>query len=105
MGYSRVQKGYRCYCPTLQRYLVYTDVAFSLRQPRRLLFQVGGGGGDDDLLVYYVCSPVPTPAPVPVKPPISQLYSRRQNPQTLAASSLDLVQSDDLSIALRKGKR
>ena len=28
MGYSWVQKGYRCYCPTLRRYFVSTDVAF-----------------------------------------------------------------------------
>ncbi|KAL0533503.1 hypothetical protein IC582_027535 [Cucumis melo] len=26
LGYSRVQKGYRCYCPTLKRYLVSPDV-------------------------------------------------------------------------------
>ena len=28
LGYSRVQKGYRCYCPTLQRYYMSTDVTF-----------------------------------------------------------------------------
>ena len=28
VGYSCVQKGYRCYCPTLRRYFVYKDVAF-----------------------------------------------------------------------------
>ena len=28
LGYSRVQKGYWCYCPTLHRYLVSTDVTF-----------------------------------------------------------------------------
>ncbi|KAL0556546.1 hypothetical protein IC582_005060 [Cucumis melo] len=28
LGYSRVQKGYRCYRPTLKRYLVSCDVAF-----------------------------------------------------------------------------
>ena len=26
--YSRVQKGYRCYCPTLRRYFMSIDVAF-----------------------------------------------------------------------------
>ena len=26
LGYSRLQKGYQCYCPTLNRYLVSTDV-------------------------------------------------------------------------------
>ena len=28
VGYSRVQKGYRCYCLTLRRYFVSTDVPF-----------------------------------------------------------------------------
>ena len=28
VGYSRVQKGYRCYCPTLRCSFVSTDVAF-----------------------------------------------------------------------------
>ena len=28
LGYSRVQKGYRCYCPSLIRYLVSVDVTF-----------------------------------------------------------------------------
>ena len=28
LGYSRVQKGYLCYCPSLRRYLVFVDVKF-----------------------------------------------------------------------------
>ena len=28
VGYSKVLKGYKCYCPILQRYFVSTDVAF-----------------------------------------------------------------------------
>ena len=28
VGYSRVKKGYSCYCPTLQRCFLSTDVAF-----------------------------------------------------------------------------
>ena len=51
---------------------------------------------DDNLLVYTIslpAPPAPTPAPVPVKPPITQVYSWRQNPPvsslTLAALSSD----------------
>lgn len=28
LGYSRLQKGYRCYSPTLNRYMVSIDVVF-----------------------------------------------------------------------------
>ena len=37
VGYSRVQKGYKCYCPTLRRYFVSTDVAFFETIPFSLL--------------------------------------------------------------------
>ena len=74
-----------------------------------LVYTISSPG--DDLLVYTISSlvpPAPTPAPASVKPPITQVYSRRQNPPvsspTLTASSSDLVQNDDLPIALRKGK-
>ena len=30
-------------------------------------------GENDDLLVYYVSLPISTPAPIPVKPPITQV--------------------------------
>ena len=64
---------------------------------------------DDDLLVYYASLPILTPAPLPVKPPITQVYSRRQNSPVsspiLAASTLDPLSNDNLPIALRKGKR
>ena len=58
--------------------------------------------------MYTISSPTPTPAHVPIKPPKTQVYSRPQNPPvsspTLATSSSDPIQSDNLPIALRKGK-
>ena len=115
LDYSQVQKRYRCYCPTLRRYFVSTDVTFfeitlfSLSSP--VTSQGGGGGGDDDLLVYTITSLAPlapTLALVPIKPPITQVYSLRQNPPTSsptqAASSSNPIQNDDLPIALHKGK-
>ena len=45
VGYSRVQKGYKCYCPTLRRYFM-SLMLHSLRLPHfpfRLLLQVKGG--------------------------------------------------------------
>ena len=116
MGYSCVQKQYRCYCPTLRRYFVYTDIAFFETTPFSMSSTVTSQEEDDDLLVYTVSSPVPTSAPAPiftapalihVKPLITQVYSWRQNPSisslTSAASSSDPIQNDDLLIALCKG--
>ena len=83
-------------------------LAFFETTPFSLLSTVMSPGEDDDLLVYYVSLSVPTPAPVLVKPPITQVYSRRQNPpvssSTPASSTLDPITNDYLPIALRKGK-
>ena len=111
VGYSRVKKGYMCYCPTLRHYFVSTDVTFF--EPTLFSFSspITSQGEDDHLLVYTVFSPAssaPTPAYVPVKPAIALVYSQFQNPPvsspTPTALSLHPVQSDDLPIALRKGK-
>ena len=112
LRYSRVQKEYRCYCLTLRRYFMSTDVTFFETTPFSLSSLVTSQEEDEDLLVYTIASPTPpapTPAPILVKPPITQVYSRRHNPLdsslTPVASSSDPVQNDDLPIALRKGKR
>ena len=61
------------------------------------------------MLVYTLASPAPTFVPPLTRPPINQFYTRRQHPPVssppLAASTSDLVPSDNLPIALRKGKR
>ena len=75
----------------------------------------------DDLLIYTIAStvaplvPAPVkpaplvPVPIPVKSPITQVYTQRQNPPVSdpppAASTSDPVPDDDLLIALRKGRR
>ena len=101
-----------CYCPTIRRYFVSTDVTFFETTSFSLSFPVTIQAKDDDLLVYIIASlapSAPTPIPVPVKPPITQVYSQQQNPSVsspiMTASSSDLIQNDDLRVALPKGKR
>ena len=105
LGYSRVQKGYKCYCSTLQRYFVSIDVTFFEATPFSLSSPVTSQGEDDDLLAYTIASPTPTPAPILVKPPITQVYSWCQNPLdfslTSVASSSDSIQNNDFPIAFR----
>ena len=98
-------------------YFVSIDVAFFETTPFSLSSTVTSQG-EDDLLDYTVSLPIPTlahapifttPAPVPIKPPITQVNFRRQNPPvtspTPAASTSNPVQNNDLPITLRKGKR
>ena len=107
LGYSRVQQGYRCHCPPLRRYFVSNDATFFESTPFSLSSTITSRGEDNDLLAYTISSPTPTI--VPVKPPITQVYSRRQNSPvsspTLTALSSDPIQNDDLPITLRKGKQ
>ena len=75
LGYSRVQKGYRYYYPSLRRYLVLVDVTFLENVPfsSPSIHTSQGEGGD--LIVYTLASPIFSPklAPVPaqVKLPIT----------------------------------
>ena len=87
VGYSRVKKGYRCYCPTLRRYFVSIDVTFFDTTSFSLSSTVTSPGEDDDLLVYYVSLLVLTPAPILVKPLITQIYYGCQTPKSRAATS------------------
>jgi hypothetical protein len=109
LGYSRLQKGYRCYCPSLNKYLVSADVTFLEATPYFQSSTPACQGEDDDLLVYTITSSEPVSEPDVAKPPILQVYSKRQIPPatcpTPAPSSSDPTSSDALPIALRKGKR
>ena len=109
LGYSRVQKGYRCYCPPLRRYFVPIYVTFFESTLFSLSYIVTSQGEYDDFLVYIISSPTPTHDLAPIKPPITQVHSRRQNhpvsSPTPVASSSNPIQNDDLPIALCKGKR
>ena len=108
LGYSRVRKGYSCYCPSLRKYLVYADVTFLENTHFSQDPIHTSQGEDDDLLVYALTSPALAPILAQVKPPITQVHTRRQQPPVssppLAASTSNPVLSDDLPIALRKGK-
>ena len=106
LGYSRVQKGYMCYCPS--KYMVFSDVTF-LENTHFSQGPIHTSLGEDyDLLVYTLAS---TPASIPplTKPPTTQVYPWRQHllvssPPSVA-STLDPLSNDDLPIAFRKGKR
>ncbi|RVW51817.1 Retrovirus-related Pol polyprotein from transposon TNT 1-94 [Vitis vinifera] len=130
LGYSRLQKGYRCFSPDLNKYLVSTDVVFSEDTSFFSSPISSASEEDEEWLVYQVINSRPTVGqssvvdsdaslahsgpvvnipPAPAKPPIVQVYSRR--PVTTdtcpapAPSSSDPSSDLDLPISLRKGKR
>ena len=85
LGYSRVKKGYRCYCPPLRRYFMSIDVTFFETTLFYLSSTVTSQGKDDDLLLYTISSSTHTLtlALVPVKPPITQVYAWPPEPSSL----------------------
>ncbi|XP_042946560.1 uncharacterized protein LOC122279793 isoform X3 [Carya illinoinensis] len=131
VGYSRTQKGYRCYSPTLRRYFTSADVTFFESIP---FFSNTSSSVECDPLplptltlspsqspsqpqVYSRRSRPPAPMPQPVVPPSSDLElsqpivppsSDLELPQPVVPPSSDLElpsTSDSLPIALRKGSR
>ncbi|KAK3025395.1 hypothetical protein RJ639_044650 [Escallonia herrerae] len=71
LGYSRLQKGYRCYSPDLHKYLVSTDVVFSEHSPFFFSkFQSSSKGENDDWLMYEIFPSVP------IEPAISEDRTR-----------------------------
>ncbi|KAL6311472.1 hypothetical protein AAG906_012053 [Vitis piasezkii] len=130
LGYSRLQKGYRCFSPDLNKYLVSTDVVFSEDTSFFSSPTSSASEEDEKWLVYQVVNSRPTVGqssvvdsdtslahlgpvvnipPAPNKPPIVQVYSRR--PVTTdtcpapAPLSSDPSSDLDLPISLRKVKR
>ncbi|KAJ9553858.1 hypothetical protein OSB04_017903 [Centaurea solstitialis] len=115
LGYSRLQKGYRCFSPTLNRYIVSQDVTFHENVPFFPMSTSCSLGDSDDLLIYVTPlpeSPSPsdsTPSQEPPKPPIVHVYNRSAIGDPLASNSpppSDTHDPDlDVPIALRNCKR
>ncbi|KAK3022579.1 hypothetical protein RJ639_047557 [Escallonia herrerae] len=67
LGYSRLQKGYRCYSPDLYRYLVSANVVFSKHSPFFSSKSDSSSKGDDDDWLMFEIFPS-----LPIEPPISE---------------------------------
>jgi hypothetical protein len=108
LGYSHLQKGYRCYSPELGRYLVSSNILFFETIPFFPMVKIYNCEGEN--LVYNITTTINHASSnnlVPIKPVITQVYSRRPPPDNSrpppAPTSTD--PSLDLSIVVRKGKR
>ena len=108
LGYSRVQKGYRCYYPSLYRCMIFVDITFLENTPFSPDPIHTSQGEEDDLLMYTLALQAPASVPPLTKPHITQVYARclhhlvSSPPPT--ASTSNQVLSDDLPITLLKGK-
>ncbi|KAJ9673153.1 hypothetical protein PVL29_026432 [Vitis rotundifolia] len=118
LGYSRLQKGYRCFLTDLNKYLVSMNVVSAGEEEDEewLVYQVVNSRPtvgqssmvDSDASLAHLGTVVDVPT-APVKPPIVQVYSR--HPVTTdtcpapASSSSDPSSDLDLPISLQKGKR
>ena len=71
LGYSRIQNGYRCYYPSLRRYMVSADVTFLENTSFSSDPIHTNQGEEDDLFVYTIASSAPAYVPPLTKPPIT----------------------------------
>ncbi|XP_043697023.1 uncharacterized protein LOC122647766 [Telopea speciosissima] len=81
LKYSRTQKGYRCYSPSLPKYLITADVSFFESTPYHAA-PVNASELDDDFPVYVIQTLAP-PQPAP-DPPTGII------PVALVVSNLDI---------------
>ena len=105
VGYSCVKKGYRCYCPTLQCYFMSTNVAFFDTTPFSLPSTATSQGRKKIFLFILLPHPLSLSNMLVlalVKPPITQVYTRRQHPVVSSpppvALTSDPVHGDDLPV-------
>ncbi|XP_022857873.1 uncharacterized protein LOC111378835 [Olea europaea var. sylvestris] len=83
LGYSRLQKGYRSYCPSFNKYLVSADVTLLEHIPFfPTSYTSSSKDEDDDLLIYqvtYQSNNVASTLVLTPPPHIHQVYSKCQN--------------------------
>ncbi|GJZ74988.1 retrovirus-related pol polyprotein from transposon TNT 1-94 [Tanacetum coccineum] len=99
LGYSRIQKGYRCYSSQHHHYLVSRDVTFHEDLPYVSVTTYRHQRENDNLLVYVSPTPIET----------TKQSAKLDGPLIDAPSGSDLpppspTPEPDLPIALRKGK-
>ena len=94
--YSRVQKGYRCYCPSLRRNLVSTNVTFLENASFSQDLIHTSQEEDDNFLVYTLASATPASMPPLTKPRITEVYTLLQHP-TVSSPPLTFDSYDHLS--------
>ena len=113
LGYSRLQRGYRCYSPDTHRYFISADVTFF---ENTSMFPITHSPSSDVIsrpLLYPVLDTSPVPPTAPPRP--LQVYTRRSRTDTgpstdsspMAPSSTTsvLLSPADIPISIRKGTR
>ena len=114
LGYSRLQRGYRCYSPDTKHYFISVDVTFF--EDSSFFSSVVRPSASNVLSIPFALPSPDFPSPPPdVMPRPLQVYTRRPRPPTRPRVDSSLMPqsspapvpqpSDDLPIAIRKGTR